>query len=172
MLYSATEAAKILNISAVTCYAKFKLPEIKGLVIKQGEVAFIDEKGIEAVRKTLKYNQKRKQDNDNEGNEDNEIEILKDDVIAFLKEQLVAKDNQIETMQELFKNNQVLFKQELENSKSILALPEIIKEHDIELVNDLHRRMDETKVAYEAEVKAREEAKKNDRGFFKRLIRR
>lgn len=159
MLYDAKKIAKLLNISTVTAYAKLKLDEIKPLIIIQNGKSFVNDKGLEAIRQNLKYNTNS---NAEEASTTAEIEELKDDMIEtlknnieFLKEQLIIKDNQllskddqIKEINQLFENTQVLFKQEQEKTKTILAIPETIREHDVEIVNTLNQAMEKQKQSY------------------------
>ncbi|MBK5242901.1 hypothetical protein [Clostridium sp.] len=165
MLYDVTKIAKKLNTSKVTVYAKLKLEEIKPLIIRKNGKAYVDEDGLESIKQSLKYNQS------NTGEEESaatvEIELLKDDMIETLKtnivflisqlnikdEQLLTKDGQIEGINQLFENTQILFKQEQEKSITYLALPEVIKEHDIELVETLTATMKKQKDIFLKEEK-------------------
>lgn len=166
MLYDATRIAKMLNISKVTAYAKMKLPEIKSFIIPQHGKNLVDEEGLEAIKQSLKYNQ---------SSEDEvavaDINVLKSDMInsltstiEFLKGQLNVKDEQMQSIKRLFENTQILFKKEQE--RSALGLPEIIEEHDIELVNALTLAMESQR------AKAREEEAENKKkkGFFRKVF--
>jgi hypothetical protein len=149
MLYDATKIAKKLNTSKVTVYAKLKLAEIKPLVISKNGKAYVDEKGLECIKQSLKYNQSSISEEEVAATA--EMELLKDDMILTLKTnigflidqlnvkdiQLLSKDDQIRGINQLFENTQVLFKQEQEKSMTFLALPEVIKEHDMELVDTM-----------------------------------
>ena len=175
MLYDAKEIAKRLNISTVTAYAKLKLDEIKPLIISQNGKSFVDDKGLEAIKQSLKYNQSITEDEVSA----TEVEVLKDDMIEslkanidFLKEQLsikdqqlLSKDDQIKEINQLFTNTQVLFKQAQVQNQTILALPETIKEHDIELVNTLTSAMERQKEAFLAEKQNQKQ-----KGFFSVLF--
>lgn len=172
MLYDATKIAKKLNTSKVTVYAKLKLEEIKPLVIMKNGKSYVDDNGLESIKQSLKYNQS------NVGEEvaaaTVEIELLKDDMIETLKtnisfligqlnvkdEQLLSKDSQIKEINQLFENTQVLFKQEQEKSITFLALPEVIKEHDIELMETLTNTLKRQKEIYLIEEQNRK------KGFF------
>ena len=57
MIYDAFKIAKHLNISKVTAYAKMKLPEIKPFIIMHNGKTCVDEKGLDAIKQSLKYNQ-------------------------------------------------------------------------------------------------------------------
>ena len=166
MLYDATRIAKKLDISKVTAYAKMKLPEIKSFIIPQNGKNLVDEKGLEAIKQSLKYNQ---------SSEDEvaatDMDIFKGDMInnltstiEFLKGQLNVKDEQMQSIKRLFENTQILFKKEQE--KNFLALPEKIEAHDIELVNTL------TQVIESQRYKVMEEEAENKKkkGFLKRMF--
>lgn len=166
MLYDATKIAKRLNISKVTAYAKMKLPEIKSFIIPQNGKSLVDEKGLEAIRQSLKYNQSS-EDEVAATNTD----VLKGDMvntltstIEFLKQQLNVKDEQMQSIRKLFENTQILFKKEQE--KNVLTLPEKIKEHDIEIVNTLTEAMQ----GQMSRVREEEAEKKNKKGFLKRIL--
>ena len=167
MLYDATRIAKKLNISKVTVYTKMKLPEINSFLIFQNGKSLVDENGLEAIKQSLKYNQ----------SPENELaatdmNILKVDMIdsltstiEFLKEQLNVKDEQMQSIRELFENTQILFKKEQE--KNVLTLPEKIKEHDIELVNTLTQAMEDQRFKVRQEEESENIKKK---GFLKRMF--
>lgn len=173
MLYDATKIAKRLNTSKVTVYAKLKLEEIKPLVIIKNGKSYVDDNGLESIKQSLKYNQNNK--GEEEAAVTVEIELLKDDMIETLKtniefliaqlnvkdEQLLSKDGQINGINQLFENTQVLFKQEQAKSKTFLALPEVIKEHDVELVETLTATLKKQKEIF---LNTEQERKK---GFFK-----
>lgn len=176
MLYDATNIAKQLNISKVTVYAKLKLKEIKPLVINKYGKAYVDENGLESIKQSLKYNQSTIAEGEVAATAG--IELLKDDMIETLKtnidflkkqlnvkdEQLLCKDDHIKGINQLFENTQVLFKQEQAKSITILALPEVIKEHDIELVETLTAALKRQKEEF---LKEKHNQKK---GFFNGLF--
>jgi len=166
MLYDATRISKKLNISKVTAYAKMKLPEIKSFLIPQNGKTLVDEKGLEAIKQSLKYKQ---------SSEDEvaatDMNIFKGDMIntltstiQFLKEQLTVKDEQMQSIKKLFENTQILFKKEQE--KNVFVLPEKIKEHDIELVNTLTQAMQ----IQRSKVREEEAQNKKKKGFLKKLF--
>ena len=172
-MYDAPQIAKLLNISKVTVYAKFKLPEVKPYVVLQNGKSFVDDKGLDIIKEALKYNIAPKEIDTNE----NELDLLKEDMISslkdnieFLKQQLIAKDNQIQDIKQLFENTQVLFKNDQDKNKSILKLTENIKEHDIQLVNSLTKALDRQKENYKMEME--QELLHKKRGFFSRLFRK
>lgn len=173
MLYDANKIAEQLNISKVTAYAKMKLQEIKPLVINQNGKSFVDDKGLEAIRQSLKYNQNPEAESEGETEvAATEAELLKEDLIEilknnveFLKQQLNVKDAQIHDIKKLLENTQVLFKQEQDKNKTILSLPETIKEHDIQLVNNLTLALERQR----AKVAAEEELRKK-KSFLKRIF--
>ena len=166
MLYDATKIAKKLNISKVTAYTKMKLPEIKSFIIPQNGKSLVDEKGLEAIRQSLKYNQSSESEV-----AATDMDLLKVDMvntltstIEFLKQQLNVKDEQMQSIRKLFENTQILFKKEQE--KNVLTLPEKIKEHDIEIVNTLTEAME----GQMSRVKEEEAEKRNKKGFLKRIL--
>lgn len=172
MLYDATKIARRLNISKVTAYAKLKLPEINSFIIRQNGKNLVDEKGLDAIKQSLKYNQSPEE----EVAATIDMDTLKGDMIntlsstiEFLKAQLNVKDEQMQSIKKLFENTQVLFKKEQE--KNVLALPEKIKEHDVEhdiqLVNTLTLAMENQR----DKMKAEEEEAKKKKGFFQRIFR-
>ena len=117
MLYDAIKISEECNITKLTAYAKLKLPEVKPLVITQNGISFVDENGLEIIKKSLKYRQE-----DETEIEGMEAELLKDDMIKvlkanneFLKNQLTVKDDQIEGIKKLLENNQIL----LQNTQDI-----------------------------------------------------
>ncbi len=146
MIYDAFKIAKHLNISKVTAYAKMKLPEIKPFLISHNGKTCVEEKGLEAIKQTLKYSHSSEAEAEvavtvvNLLKEDM-IEILKSN-IEFIKQQLNVKDGQLYDINKLLENTQVLFKQEQEKNKIVLSLPETIKEHDIQLVNNLTQSLE------------------------------
>lgn len=176
MLYDATKIAKKLNTSTVTVYAKFKLEEIKPLIIRKNGKAYVDDIGLESIKQSLKYNQSNK--GEDEAAATIEIELLKDDMIETLKtniaylisqlnvkdDQLLSKDGQIKGINQLFENTQILFKQEQEKSINLLSLPEVIKEHDIELMDTLTATLNRQKEVFN------KEEQNQKKGFFKGLF--
>ncbi|MBZ9608829.1 hypothetical protein G9F73_013555 [Clostridium estertheticum] len=146
MIYDAFKIAKHLNISKVTAYAKMKLPEVKPFLISHNGKTCVEEKGLDAIKQALKYNHSSEAESEvavtvvNLLKEDM-IEILKSN-IEFIKQQLSVKDGQLYDINKLLENTQVLFKQEQEKNKIVLSLPETIKEHDIQLVNNLTQSLE------------------------------
>jgi len=172
MMYDALKISKQLKISKVTAYAKMKLPEIKAFLIFHNGKTCVDEEGLEAIKNTLKYNQSAEDEvaatsitatSDITMLKEDMIEILKNN-IEFLKQQLNVKDGQLYDINKLLENTQVLFRQDQEKNKAVLALPETLKEHDIELVNTLTKSLEKQR------AKAAEEEKLNKRGIFQRLF--
>lgn len=189
MLYNAKEIAKKLNISIVTAYAKLKLDEIKPLIINKNGKAYVDVKGLEAIKQSLKYNQNQaeeeaaaalekekenlkdllietlqKQVEDLTGERD-KIRIEKSEEINHLKEQLNVKDQQIATKDKHVENMQILLKQEQDKTDSTFALPEFVKEHDVELVNTLMSAMEKQKELHQIE-----EQNKKKKSFFNNIF--
>lgn len=168
MLYDANKVSELFNISKVTAYAKLKLPEIKPLVIHKNGKVYVDDNGLEAVRQSLRYNKSQEAEAEIEV-ASTEAELLKEDLIEvlknnveFLKQQLSikdaqmsAKDEQIHDIKKILENTQVLFKQEQDKNHTIAALPDTIKEHDIELVNKLNAALQRQRAiaAEEAELR-------------------
>lgn len=166
MLYDAAKISEQCNVSKLTAYVKLKLPEVKPLVINKNGKLFVDDKGLELIKESLK--QIKQAEIEIAGME---AELLKEDMIEilksnneFLKKQLNIKDDQIEGVKKLLENNQILFKEEQEKNKTVLNLSEVIKEHDIELVNKLSEAL-----AVQRSKSAEEENHKK-KGFFKRLF--
>jgi len=152
-MYDAIKISKKLNISTVTVYAKMKLPEIKAFLIFHNGKTCVDEEGIEAIKQCLKYKQSAEDEV-----AATEITVLKEDMIdilknniEFLKEQLNVKDGQLYDINKLLENTQVLFRQDQEKHKSILSLPETIKEHDIQLLNNLTETLEKQRAKAAAE---------------------
>lgn len=169
MIYDAFKIAKHLNISKVTAYAKMKLPEVKPFLISHNGKTCVEEKGLEAIKQALKYNQSSEAESEvavtvvNLLKEDM-IEILKND-IDFIKQQLNVKDGQLYDINKLLENTQILFKQEQEKNKIVLSLPETIKEHDIQLVNNLTQSLERQRANAVAE-----EVLHRKKGIFQRLF--
>ena len=169
MIYDAFKIAKHLNISKVTAYAKMKLPEIKPFLIAHNGKTCVDEKGLEAIKHSLKYNQAAEAEAEvavtvvNLLKEDM-IDILKNN-IEFIKQQLTVKDGQLYDINKLLENTQVLFRQEQEKNKIVLSLPETIKEHDIQLVNTLTKDLERQRAKAVAE-----ELLHRKKGIFQRLF--
>jgi hypothetical protein len=180
MLYDANKVSELFNISKVTAYAKMKLPEIKPLVIHKNGKVYVDDIGLEAVKQSLRYNKNPEAEAEIEV-ASTEAEFLKEDLIdvlknniEFLKQQLTikdaqmsAKDDQIHDIKKLLENTQVLFKQEQDKNNTILALPETIKEHDIQLVNRLNESL-----ARQKAIAAEEAERKKKKSFFQRVFDR
>ena len=169
MIYDAFKIAKHLNISKVTAYAKMKLPEIKPFLIFHNGKNCVDDKGLEAIKQTLKYNQNSEAESEVAATEvtllkEDMIEILKNN-IEFIKDQLTVKDGQLYNINKLLENTQVLFKQEQEKNKVVLSLPETIKEHDIQLVNTLTQSLEKQRA-----ITAAEESLRRKKGIFQRLF--
>jgi len=171
MIYDAFKIAKNLNISKVTAYAKMKLPEIQPFLIAHNGKTCVDEKGLEAIKQSLKYNQNSEAESEvavtvvNLLKEDM-IEILKNN-IEFIKEQLIVKDGQLFNINKLLENTQVLFKQEQEKNKIVLSLPETIKEHDIQLINNLNDSLERQRAKTLAEEELHRKKGILQRIFFK-----
>mgnify|MGYP001602004634 CR=1 FL=1 len=169
MIYDAFKIAKHLNISKVTAYAKMKLPEVKPFLISHNGKTCVEEKGLEAIKQALKYNQSSEAESEvavtvvNLLKEDM-IEILKSN-IEFIKQQLNVKDGQLYDINKLLENTQILFKQEQEKNKIVLSLPETIKEHDIQLVNNLTQSLERQRANAVAE-----EVLHRKKGIFQRLF--
>lgn len=169
MIYDAFKIAKHLNISKVTAYAKMKLPEVKPFLISHNGKTCVEEKGLEAIKHSLKYNQSSDAESEvavtvvNLLKEDM-IEILKSN-IEFIKQQLTVKDGQLYDINKLLENTQILFKQEQEKNKIVLSLPETIKEHDIQLVNNLTQSLERQRANAVAE-----EVLHRKKGIFQRLF--
>jgi|GEM_PF-2009946 len=171
MIYDAFKIAKHLDISKVTAYAKMKLPEIKPFLIFHNGKTCVDDKGLEAIKQTLKYNQNSEAQAEVAATavtllKEDMIEILKNN-IEFIKEQLNVKDGQLYNINKLLENTQVLFKQEQEKNKIVLSLPETIKEHDIQLVNTLNESLERQRA-----ITAAEEVSRRNKGIFQRLFAR
>jgi hypothetical protein len=169
MIYDAFKIAKHLNISKVTAYAKMKLPEIKPFLIIHNGKTCVDDKGLEAIKQSLKYNHNTDAEEEVAATvvtllKEDMIEILKNN-IEFIKEQLTVKDGQIYNINKLLENTQVLFKQEQEKNKIVLSLPETIKEHDILLVNNLNESLERQRAKTAAE-----ESLYRKKGLFHRLF--
>jgi len=169
MIYDAFKIAKNLNISKVTAYAKMKLPEIKPFLITHNGKTCVEEKGLEAIKQSLKYNQNSEAEAEVAATvvsllKEDMVEILKNE-IEFIKEQLIVKDGQIYNINKLLENTQVLFKQEQEKNKMVLSLPETIKEHDIQLINNLNDSLERQR----AKTVAEEELHRK-KGIFQRLF--
>jgi len=169
MIYDAFKIAKQLNISKVTAYAKMKLPEIKPFIITHNGKSCVDEKGLEAIKLSLKYNQNAEAESEIAATvvtllKEDMIEILKNNV-EFIKEQLIVKDGQLYNINKLLENTQVLFKQEQEKNKIVLSLPQTIKEHDIELVNTLNDSLERQRIKAAAE-----EVLHRKKGIFEKLF--
>ncbi|MBU3111201.1 DUF536 domain-containing protein [Clostridium lacusfryxellense] len=171
MIYDAFKIAKQLNVSKVTAYAKMKLPEIKPFLIFHNGKTCVDDKGLEAIKQSLKYNQNSEAQAEVAATsvtllKEDMIEILKNN-IDFIKEQLNVKDGQIYNINKLLENTQVLFKQEQEKNKIVLSLPETIKEHDIQLVNTLNESLERQRA-----ITAAVEDSRRKRGIFQKLFDR
>jgi len=169
MIYDAFKIAKNLNISKVTAYAKMKLPEIKPFLITHNGKTCVEEKGLEAIKQSLKYNQNSEAEAEVAATvvsllKEDMVEILKNE-IEFIKDQLIVKDGQIYNINKLLENTQVLFKQEQEKNKMVLSLPETIKEHDIQLINNLNDSLERQR----AKTVAEEELHRK-KGIFQRLF--
>ena len=169
MIYYAFKIAKHLNISKVTAYAKMKLPEIKPFLITHNGKTCVDDKGLQAIKQSLKYNLNTDAEEEVAATvvtllKEDMIEILKNN-IEFIKEQLTVKDGQIYNINKLLENTQVLFKQEQEKNKIVLSLPETIKEHDILLVNNLNESLERQRAKTAAE-----ESLYRKKGLFHRLF--
>jgi hypothetical protein len=179
MLYDANKVSELFNISKVTAYAKMKLPEIKPLVVHKNGKVYVDDNGLEAVRQSLRY--KNPESEAEVEVASTEAELLKEDLIEvlknnveFLKQQLSikdaqmsAKDQQIHDIKKLLENTQVLFKQEQDKSSTIAALPDTIKEHDIELVNKLNAALERQRA-----IAAEEAELRNKKGLLQRIFSR
>jgi hypothetical protein len=168
MLYDTAKISEQCNISRRTAYVKLKLPEVKSLVINKNGRLFVDEEGLGYIKESLK--QGHQAETEIAGME---AELLKEDMIdvlksdnEFLKKQLDVKDEQIEGIKKLLENNQVIFQQEQEKNKTVLNLSEVIKEHDIELVNRLSKALE----IQRAKAAEQEEELQKKKGFFKRLF--
>ncbi len=166
MIYDALKISKHLNISKVTVYAKMKLPEIKAFLIFHNGKTCVDEEGLEAIKQCLKYNQTVEEEV-----AASEVTLLKEDMIdilknniEFLKQQLNVKDSQLYDINKLLENTQVLFRQDQEKNKAILSLPETIKEHDIQLLNNLTQSLERQK------IKSAEEELHKKKGILQRLF--
>jgi len=174
-MYDAIKISKQLKISTVTVYAKMKLPEIKAFLIFHNGKTCVDEEGLEAIKQCLKYNQTAEDEVAATATTANkEITLLKEDMIeilknniVFLKQQLNVKDGQLYDINKLLENTQILFRQDQEKNKSALALPEIIKEHDIELVNTLTKSLERQRAKAAAEE---ETYRKGKKGIFQRFF--
>ncbi|MBZ9686701.1 hypothetical protein G9F72_010230 [Clostridium estertheticum] len=167
MIYDALKVSKRLNISTVTVYAKMKLPEIKAFLIFHNGKTCVDEEGLEAIRLCLKYNQTADEEvaaTEVTQLKEDMIDILKNN-IEFLKEQLGVKDGQLYDINKLLENTQILFRQDQEKNKAILSLPDTIKEHDIQLVNNLTQTLERQKIKAAAE-----EELHRKKGIFQRLF--
>ena len=172
MIYDAFKIAKHLNISKVTAYTKMKLPEIKPFLISHNGKTCVDEKGLEAIKHCLKYNQTAESEVAATVVASNVVTLLKEDMIEilkndidFIKQQLNVKDGQLYDINKLLENTQVLFKQEQEKNKMVLSLPETIKEHDIQLVNTLTQSLERQRSNAVAE-----EVLNRKKGIFQRLF--
>lgn len=169
MLYDTAKISEQCNISKLTAYVKLKLPEVKPLVISKNGKLFVDERGLELIKENLKLS--RPEEIEVAGLE---AELLKEDMIEvlradniFLKNQLMVKDEQFDSIKKLFENNQVLFQQEQEKLRNINELPDKIKEHDIELVNKLSSIMEAQRQRAKAEKQERKGLIKKIKGIFK-----
>ena len=172
MIYDAFKIAKHLNISKVTAYTKMKLPEIKPFLISHNGKTCVDEKGLEAIKHCLKYNQTAESEVAATVVASTVVTLLKEDMIEilkndieFIKQQLNVKDGQLYDINKLLENTQVLFKQEQEKNKMVLSLPETIKEHDIQLVNTLTQSFERQRANAVAE-----EVLHRKKGIFQRLF--
>jgi hypothetical protein len=64
MIYDALKIAKQLNITKVDVYANMKLPEIKPFLIFHNGKTCVDDRGLEAIKKFLNYNQAEEKNDD------------------------------------------------------------------------------------------------------------
>lgn len=172
MIYDAFKIAKNLNISKVTAYAKMKLPEVKPFLISHNGKTCVDEKGLEAIKQCLKYNQTAESEVAATVVASTVVTLLKEDMIEilkndieFIKQQLNVKDGQLYDINKLLENTQVLFKQEQEKNKIVLSFPETIKEHDIQLVNTLTQSLERQR-----DNAVAEEILHRKKGIFQRLF--
>jgi hypothetical protein len=118
MLYTISEVSDLINLSKVSIYKKLKLKELQGHIVKKQGVTYVDDIGFNLIKSSLKLNDEVKTGLNNDDNKNDlkqEIATDKTDLISYLKEQLIVKDNQIAELmqrlaaeQELVKNMQVL----------------------------------------------------------------
>lgn len=133
MLYTIAEISDLIHLSKVSIYKKLKLKELQEHIVKQQGITYIDEVGFNLIKSKLNLNTYTTNElNENADNNmpndevsmDSEALNLKEDYINTLKQQLIEKDKQIESLHELIKNNQVLLKQEQDKEKQ-KNLPEL-----------------------------------------------
>ncbi|MBU3156021.1 hypothetical protein [Clostridium estertheticum] len=172
MIYDAFKIAKNLNISKVTAYAKMKLPEVKPFLITHNGKTCVDEKGLDAIKQSLKYNQTAESEVAATVVASNVVNLLKEDMIEilkndieFIKQQLNVKDGQLYDINKLLENTQILFKQEQEKNKIVLSLPQTIKEHDIQLIDTLNQSLERQRTKALAE-----EVLHRKKGIFQRIF--
>lgn len=168
MLYDANKIAEELNISKITAEIKLKLKELQPYITLENNNSFINEEGLEIIKQSLKYNETEQKEV-----AATEIETLKVDIIetlkndlSFLKEQLYVKDSQIQDMKNLFENTQHLFLQEQEKNKFFLTLPEIIKERDLNIFNNI------TESIHRPSRKEIQEQRRREKRFFHRFFKK
>lgn len=168
MLYDANKIAEELNISKITADMKLKLKELQTYITLENNNSFVNEEGLEIIKQSLKYNETEKKEV-----AATKIETLKIDIIEtlkkdleFLKEQLDVKDTQIQDMKKLFENTQHLFLHEQEKNKFFLTLPEIIKERDLNIFNNI------TQSIHRPSRKEIQEQRKREKRFFHRFFKK
>lgn len=167
MLYDANKIAEELNISKTTANIQLKLTAVEPYLTIGNNNSFVNEEGLEIIKQSLKHNETEEVEvavTEIEAFKIDIIETLKND-LEFLKEQLDVKDAQIQDMKNLFENTQHLFLQEQENNKFFLTLPEIIRERDLDIFNNL------TQSINRPSRKEIQKQRKREKNFFYRLFK-
>ncbi|EKD94253.1 MAG: hypothetical protein ACD_26C00150G0005 [uncultured bacterium] len=127
MLYSVLEASKLLNVTRKTIYDKINvLKEIKTEVKTKNNIKYLTEQGISLIRLSLTKQNDYTESNENLNDNLCDSYIKSDspsytdihNLIETLKNELIVKNKQIESLtdalshsQKLNENNQVLLQQ-------------------------------------------------------------
>lgn len=170
MLYTVAEVSDLTNLSKVSIYRKLKLKELEPHIVKNQNITYITQEGLNLIKGGLKdnidgLNELNNKDIEEESREDN-TEVKEDlninrELINTLLEQLKEKDKQIHELnnrlaaeQDLHKNTQVLFGRQQE--------PKMLEEH--------FRELDLKLISIREEMEQRKEQQK--KGLLKKLFKK
>lgn len=136
MQYTIAEVAKTLEVSKNTIYNRLKGLEkdLKGLTKVSKGITYIEEEGLELIRKAIYVDNGETKENENIDNTVNPFQALQEDYINSLKSEIDYLKNQLSEQTEIVKRQQTLQLNEQQNTKqTILMLEEHNKEVDEKL---------------------------------------
>lgn len=147
MLYTVAEVSDLTNLSKVSIYKKLKLKELEPYIVKNQNITYITQEGLNLIKGGLKdsidglnelNNKDIEEDPITEDTKDTEDLNINKELINTLLEQLKEKDMQIKDLNDRLKNEQELHRNTqvmLNNKQEPKMLEEHFRELDLKLIS-------------------------------------